>query len=128
MARPVKEFDRKQFENMCAYQCTKKEICAFLNANPNTLSAWCKRTYGMQFRDVYEQKREAGKMSLRRKQWKLADKSAAMAIFLGKNYLGQRDSFDVADTTPIEKLDAILNGFRRKAEAQTQTGQAENGD
>ena len=30
-------------------------------------------------------------MSLRRIQWKLAEKSPAMAIFLGKNLLGQRD-------------------------------------
>jgi hypothetical protein len=35
-----------------------------------------------------------GKISLRRQQMKLVeDGSAAMAIFLGKNYLGQSDSF-----------------------------------
>ncbi len=31
-------------------------------------------------------------MSLRRFQFKLAQRSAAMAIFLGKNYLGQSDA------------------------------------
>ena len=30
-------------------------------------------------------------MSLRRKQWNLAESNASMAIFLGKNYLNQRD-------------------------------------
>jgi len=32
---------------------------------------------------------------LRRTQFKLADTHAGMAIFLGKNYLGQRDLFDL---------------------------------
>lgn len=32
---------------------------------------------------------------MRRLQWKLAEKSPAMAIFLGKNYLNQRDEWDV---------------------------------
>ena len=31
------------------------------------------------------------KISLRKNQLKLSEKSAAMAIFLGKQYLGQRD-------------------------------------
>lgn len=48
------------------------------------------------------------KIRLRRNQLKLSEKSAAMAIFLGKNYLGQRDSFEVTDTTALDKLDSIL--------------------
>jgi len=32
---------------------------------------------------------------LRRTQFKLADTHPGMAIFLGKNYLGQRDLFDL---------------------------------
>lgn len=36
-----------------------------------------------------------GNVSLRRMQWKLAEKSPAMAIFLGKNFLGQRDERDI---------------------------------
>ena len=34
-------------------------------------------------------------MSLRRAQFNLAKTNAAMAIFLGKNYLGQKDSADI---------------------------------
>ena len=37
-------------------------------------------------------------MSLRRSQGRLAEKNATMASFVGKQFLGQRDSVDVAVT------------------------------
>lgn len=56
----------------------------------------------MTFADTYKSKSQVGKSSLRRAQWKLAEKNASMAIWLGKQYLGQRDepeeSIDVEDT------------------------------
>jgi hypothetical protein len=42
-------------------------------------------------REAYDRGYLVGKISLRRKQLKLADKHPAMAIFLGKNYLDQHD-------------------------------------
>ena len=41
-----------------------------------------------------------------------------MAIFLGKNYLGQRDVFETEDKEAIEKLDKILNGIKANAETE----------
>lgn len=95
MARPLKEIDQKYFENLCALQCTENEICAFFEITDKTLTSWCKRTYGESFSEVYKKKREKGKISLRRAQMRLAEKNAAMAIWLGKNILGQKDSMDV---------------------------------
>lgn len=89
--RPKKHIDPKTFENLCALQCTEEEICFFLDVSDKTLSGWCKRTYGGSFSEVYKQKRSVGKMSLRRMQWKLAEKNPTMAIWLGKQYLGQRE-------------------------------------
>lgn len=114
--RPKKEIDQKQFETMCALQCTLDEVCAMLDVSDKTLEKWCKETYnGMNYSDVFRQKRELGKMSLRRTQWKLAEKSAPMAIFLGKNYLGQRDSIEYEDRESLSKLDEILEGMRLNA-------------
>lgn len=96
MARPRKEIDKRQFENLCALQCTHDEICSWFEITAKTLESWCKRTYGNSFSKVFAQKRGKGKISLRRTQWQLAEKSAAMAIFLGKQYLGQRDNVDVS--------------------------------
>lgn len=103
MARPKKEIDQKQFENLCGLQCTLEEICGWFGVADKTLEAWCKRTYGAGFYGVFKQKRGAGKISLRRSQWRLAEKNANMAIWLGKQYLGQKDnpeeSVDMEDTS-----------------------------
>lgn len=95
MGRPRKEIKQKEFENLCGIQCTKLEICAFFDVTDKTLESWCKRTYHASFSEVFAQKRGMGKISLRRKQWQLAEKSASMAIWLGKQYLDQRDNVDV---------------------------------
>lgn len=95
MGRPRKEIKQKEFENLCGIQCTKLEICAFFDVTDKTLESWCKRTYHAGFSEVFSQKRGMGKISLRRKQWQLAEKSASMAIWLGKQYLDQRDNVDV---------------------------------
>ena len=115
MPTPKKVIDKKTFENLCGIQCTKKEVAAVLDCGESTVERWCKATYKMTFEEAREVYSQGGKASLRRTQFRLAEKSAAMAIFLGKQYLGQRDSYEVADNTPIEKLDAILTGLRSKA-------------
>ena len=93
--RPRKEIDKRDFEKLCMLQCTRAEICAWFNVSEPTLIDWCKRTYdGQDFLTVFNKKREGGLISLRRMQWQLAEKSPAMAIFLGKNLLGQTDKVE----------------------------------
>lgn len=94
MARPKKNFDQKQFEAMCAIQCTEEEICGIFDCDDNTLNRWCKDIYGKCFSEVYKQKKQGGKMSLRRRQWNLAEKNPTMAIWLGKQWLGQTDKVE----------------------------------
>lgn len=91
IGRPKKEIDQTTFEKLCGLQCTMHEITAFLDVSDKTLIAWCKTTYGMSFSAIFAIKRQAGFTSLRRSQFRLAEKSAAMAIWLGKQYLGQTD-------------------------------------
>lgn len=86
-----------EFEKLCALQCTQQEICDFLEVDHKTLTRWCKRTYRKEYSQVYAEKKSGGKISLRRMQFRLAEKSAAMAIFLGKNILGQSDYPDNSD-------------------------------
>lgn len=94
MARPKKEIDIKQFENLCGIQCTEEEICAVLDVTDKTLTNWCRDTYGASFSEVFKEKRSRGKASLRRSQFRLAESNATMAIWLGKQYLGQKDNPD----------------------------------
>lgn len=55
------------------------------------MNSWCKREYRRTFSETYKIYSVDGKISLRRFQFKLAERNAAMAIFLGKNMLGQSD-------------------------------------
>ena len=92
--RPKKQIDQKEFEKLCFLQCTKQEFCSWFDTTDKTLERWCKETYGMGFSEVFRIKRENGIISLRRTQFQLAEKSPAMAIFLGKNLLGQTDKLE----------------------------------
>lgn len=116
MARPRKEINKTEFEKLCGLQCTLEEIAGFFECSEDTVERWCKREYGMRFADEYKTWASQGKISLRRNQLKLSEKSAAMAIWLGKQYLGQRDMIEYEDKEAIERLDAILEGIRGNAE------------
>lgn len=89
--RPKIEIDQKQFESLCGLQCTLAEIASFFQCSEDTVERWCKRAYELTFADAYKKHSAKGKMSLRRAQFRLAETNATMAIFLGKQYLGQRD-------------------------------------
>lgn len=120
MGRPRKLISKKQFEELCGIQCTKEEICAVLDVSEKTLNEWCKETYdGKTFSLVFSEKREAGKMSLRRKQWNLAETNATMGIWLGKQYLGQRDEsrVDISAENGVGVQIYLPSNERRDAEA-----------
>lgn len=118
--RPRKEINKDQFEKLCAMQCTKEEISAFFDCSEDTVERWCKREYKDSFAVVLKNKGASGRISLRRNQFRLAEKNASMAIWLGKQYLGQRDSFEYEDREGIAKLDAILEGMRHAAQSETE--------
>lgn len=111
MGRPKKVINQTQFETMCGLHCTQEEICAILGITDKTLNSWCKETYnGATFSEVFAQKVAIGNMSLRRAQFKLAEKNAAMAIFLGKNYLGQTDQVETKIEFEDDGFIAALKG------------------
>lgn len=116
MARPVKEFDKKQFADLVSLGCNEDEICWFFRdgegrpANRDTLSRWCKRTYRMSFQEYSRKNRlMALKIQLRKNQLELSKKSAAMAIWLGKQYLDQKDDASSDNTEILDRLDEVLN-------------------
>jgi len=68
---------------------------SWFDVSKDTLIRWCKANYGCDFATIYEQKKEGGKIALRRYQLQLAEKNPTMAIWLGKQYLKQRDNIEV---------------------------------
>jgi hypothetical protein len=100
MARPKKYINQDQFEDMCALQCTKEEICSLLDVTDKTLDRWIKETYGKSksFSEVFATKRQIGFVSLRRAQFQRALKDTTMSIWLGKIWLGQRETAPLGST------------------------------
>lgn len=90
---PTTEKDIKIFENLCKIQCTLRELAAAFEVDEHTLIKRIEEWYGRKFSSVFNEKKEGGRISLRRSQWQTAiDKhNVTMQIFLGKNYLGQTD-------------------------------------
>jgi len=107
MGRPKKEIDQIEFEKLCALQCTEDEICDWFDISKATLWRWCKEKYKKSFENIFKLKKGKGKISLRRMQWKLAEKNTAMAIFLGKNILNQTDQYNFQENNNI-KGDKVL--------------------
>ena len=107
MARPRIEIDKAQFEKLCSLQCTKEEIAGFFNCSEDTIERWCHREYKGSFAVVFAQKRTVGKISLRRSQFRMAETVPTMAIWLGKQYLGQTERQEIslaADDDTIKEM------------------------
>ena len=90
MGRPRKEIDHEQFRKLC----TLSEIASWFDCSEDTIERWCKRETGKTFADIHRNYSVDGKISLRRIQFKLAEKNVTMAIWLGKQYLGQKDTHE----------------------------------
>ena len=106
--------DQVQFEELCRIQCTRDEICSVLRVTDKTLNEWCNTTYGADFSVVFAQKRKDGKASLRRMQWKLAEKNATMGIWLGKQYLDQKDQIET-NIPQLTRVDELLKELKDNA-------------
>ncbi len=113
MGRPRKEIDYEQLEKLMGWQCTLEDIADFFNMSEDTVEARCKEHYGETFSEVYKKHSAQGRISLRRYQFNLAKTNTAMAIWLGKQYLGQKEpSYDLnvknttLDDETLERLKA----------------------
>ena len=115
MARPRIEIDTEQFKKLCAIQCTLAEIASWFKCSEDTLERWCKREFDMSFADVYKIWSADGKISLRRTQFRMAESNVAMAIWLGKQYLGQTDKVEQSnieiDAESQEQLNKLFEKY-----------------
>lgn len=109
MARPRIEIDQDTFEGLCEIHCTLKEVAGFFKCSEDTIERWCERTYGEGFADVFGKYCQAGKISLRRYQYQQAQCNPKMAIWLGKQWLGQTEKIEAkAEIETFEDLKKML--------------------
>ena len=106
--RPKKELDYELIDRLASIQCTQEEIASFLSVSVRTLQR------DEEFCRIYKKGIDNGKMSLRRKQWKLADKNPTMAIWLGKQYLGQKDVIEENHNLNNGILDELIGAINAK--------------
>jgi len=125
--RPPKPIDWKIFEQLCHIQCTHSEIASFFHVVVDTLYDRVEKEYGEKISSIYKRFSEGGKSSLRRHQFRMAEKNCSMAIWLGKQYLGQRDHDDERDKKPPhdDKIDAENNQMSENARLRKELAKAQ---
>lgn len=92
----IKDVDRELVWKLATMMCTIKEIADIVGLSEKTVSN--------KFGDLIEKGRSQGRKSLRRAQFEKAvvDKDSRMLIFLGKQFLSQKDApEDKEGTSPL---------------------------
>ena len=105
----LNDLGKEIIRKLASFMCTEEEIAGFLGCTVETLKAkWNESA----FLECLKVGRDNGKTSLRMAQFKLAKSSSAMAIFLGKQYLGQKDTVeDEQDKAEKEGQKSALNNL-----------------
>lgn len=108
--RPRIEINWDEFDKLCALQCTKREVAEWFKCCEETIENVLRKEKKTTFSAYWEQKAQVGKISLRRKQFEVAKSgNVTMLIWLGKQWLDQRDKRDVSinEMSP-EQFDKFL--------------------
>jgi hypothetical protein len=114
IGRPLELVDDDKTINILAglarIQCTTKEAAAVLNVSEVTFFAFLKRS--IKARETWDHSKENGRASLRRNQFKMAENNPTMAIWLGKQYLEQKDKHEVAgdQNQPVRHVMEVVWG------------------
>ena len=117
--RPKLEFDYEELRKLGELQCTYAEIAAFFGCHVDTIRDRTKTDE--EFSNALLRGYEQGKMSLRRYQWRSAQKgNVKMLIWLGKQYLGQRDI--PKEDEDNGALDKLVNALDKRLEQEAATG------
>ena len=97
--------DWERLIGMISIQCTIDEICSIYGMDDETLNRIIEERGEGSFSTLYKKHSGEGKTSLRRQQYKSAqDGNVTMQIWLGKQWLGQRDQTAVDLTSAGEKF------------------------
>lgn len=79
----------KNINLLAGVMCSQSQAGAFFNVTEKTFREFLKSRPNA--REAWELGKDKGLAGLRTSQFALAQKNATMAIFLGQNYLGQKD-------------------------------------
>lgn len=101
--RPRLEFNLEQIEGLGSILATQDEMAAVLGCSVDTIKD--RMANDDKFSAALKKGQGWAKISLRRKQWSLAEKgNPTMLIWLGKQWLEQRDRQDIVTWIDIERF------------------------
>jgi hypothetical protein len=83
------ETTRMTIQGLASIFATQEEAAAVLGVKPTRFMTFVRDNPDVM--EIWERGGRIGKVSVRRKQFALADRNVGMAIWLGKQFLGQRD-------------------------------------
>lgn len=115
------DIDWQLFEDLCQIHCTQVEIAHILRITTDTLYARAQKHYNKPFQEIYTMLTAGGKASIRRTQFLMAQKHVAMAIWLGKQWLGQRDNEKIENLEAKKSFEDFNALMTRLLEAQVDT-------
>jgi hypothetical protein len=97
----------RQIEELCLIQATGEEIARVIGVDYDTLQRRIKEEYEVSAAEYIKALAAPGVISLRRAQWKNAieNENTTMQIWLGKQYLGQKDKEEVDQNTVVRVID-----------------------
>jgi len=129
MGAPKKDFDWEQFDKLCAFPdiILQTEIADLMKVSLDTCARHVRETHNVTFAEYRQQKQAGFRKRLLEAQMSSAFKgNVTMQIWLGKNYLQQREpkaeiSMEVRDDDKLareyaDQLKAL--GFQKIQEAQ----------
>jgi hypothetical protein len=117
--KPI-SIDLVELEKLCALQCTYADLASWFGCSEKTIEM---RSREPDVAEAMARGKGKGRISIRRAQLKLLEQgNPAMAIWLGKVYLGQKDvtatELTGAQGKPVqltlEVIDAILSHSKKR--------------
>lgn len=102
---PEKEINLDQVLYWTELQATAEEIAGAFRVSVDTLDRRLREAFGMGFAELRKRCNGLHKLSLRRYQFQQAERNATMAIWLGKIWLGQRET--IVTETIVKGEDSV---------------------
>jgi hypothetical protein len=102
---PEKEINLDQVLYWIELQATAEEVAGAFRVSTDTLDRRLREAFGMGFAELRKRCNGLHKLSLRRYQFQQAQRSATMAIWLGKIWLGQRET--IVTETIVKEEDPV---------------------
>jgi hypothetical protein len=100
--RKAAQIDLRELEKLSSLQCSDEEIAAWFGVSVRTIQTRRKQSL---FAEAMRRGQARGRISVRRAQWRLLEAgNGPIAVWLGKNLLGQKDTMQItgANGGPVQ--------------------------